>query len=339
MTASSSSVPRRGRRLRRVLLALLLVVVLLLAATALAVWRLGPRYGLTLGPPSPQQYVEIALARMDAGYYATGEEWQQAKATARAATAEAGSYAETLPALRTAIEVAGGHHSRIFEPGQSLAEASPERTLPAASTASGVTTLVVPGVTADDEEFLQSYATTLSGSIDQARSATTCGWIVDLRHNHGGDMNPMLSGLSPLLPDGAVGGFRDRTGKVTELSVSGGDVAIGGQTSFSGPDVATVDQPIAVLQGPDNGSSGEVSVLAFTAQSRARSFGEPTAGYSSANQTITLYDGTQMLLTTAVDVDAHGTPTEGEPIPPDEAVPADQAEDAARAWLATQCGG
>ena len=38
-------------------------------------------------------------------------------------------------------------------------------------------------------------------------AANVCGYIIDLRFNDGGSMNPMLAALSPLLGNGVVGFF------------------------------------------------------------------------------------------------------------------------------------
>ena len=100
---------------------------------------------------------------------------------------------------------------------------------------------------------------------------------------------------------------------------------------------AKLSQPIAVLQGPDNGSSGEATVLAFRGLGHARSFGAPTAGYSSANQVRSLYDGTQILITTAVDVDRTGKTWNGGPVPPEQSADVDTAHKTAATWLNTQC--
>nr|WP_231980115.1 S41 family peptidase [Tessaracoccus coleopterorum] len=132
----------------------------------------------------------------------------------------------------------------------------PQRPLPTLRSAGGITTVVVPEQAVSDKAFKQTYADTLANGIASSRTATTCGWIVDLRHNHGGDMGPMLAGLSALLPDGNLVGFKDRSGTVVWETLEGGTVSQGGQVSMAVADAAKLSQPIAVLQGPDNGSSG-----------------------------------------------------------------------------------
>ncbi|MFT6809253.1 MAG: carboxyl-terminal processing protease, partial [Saprospiraceae bacterium] len=36
-------------------------------------------------------------------------------------------------------------------------------------------------------------------------------WILDLRYNRGGDINPMIAGLAPLIGDGNIGGSVDKS--------------------------------------------------------------------------------------------------------------------------------
>ncbi|AKT52472.1 hypothetical protein ADJ73_00340 [Arsenicicoccus sp. oral taxon 190] len=310
--------------------------VVLLALALLAVWQVGPRYGVYLVPPSPAAYADDALTKMEAGYHPTGPEWDRARAEAVRKTRDADSYAATLPALREAVAVAGGKHSTIFESGKDLGSTDTERPLPQVSNARGITTVTVPKLSAPEEGFRNDYATRIANGIDAQRTRTSCGWIVDLRSNHGGDMSPMLSGLSALLGDGKVGGFVDRNGTTTDLTLAGGTVRVGGSDQHSVGARARAAGPVAVLQGPDTGSSGEVVVLAFKGAQGARSFGAPTAGYSSANQTVRLYDGTGMLLTTAVDVDRTGA-RYGGAITPVQPAPVDQAAAAATTWLQGQC--
>lgn len=325
------------RRKRRGCAATLTVLTLLVVLAGFGVWRWGPQYGVYLVPPSPAAYADQALRRMDEGYYAEGERWQQAREQAVRRTRDAASYADTLPALREALTVAGGPHSRLFEAGQSLGSADTDRPMPQVRTDAAITTVTVPKVTAEEQAVKDAYAAALANGIAGADRATTCGWIVDVRQNHGGDMHPMLAGLIPVLDQGRIGGWVDRAKHTTELEIADGKVRVGGRDAAATPTPYRSSKPVAVLQGPDTGSSGEIVVLAFKGSPRARSFGAPTAGYSSSNTGTRLYDGTQMLLTTAVDIDRTGA-VYGGPVPPDQASDLASAEQAARTWLQGQCG-
>jgi C-terminal processing protease CtpA/Prc len=88
-------------------------------------------------------------------------------------------------------------------------------------------------------------------------------------------------------------------------------------------------------------SSGEVVAIAFRGRDRERSFGEPTAGLSTANRTFLLPDGAMLVLTTAIDVDRAGH-RYGEKVDPDENVRQvgnrDLVLEAATTWLVNSSG-
>lgn len=313
-------------------------VLALILVAVLGLWKLGPNYGIYLFPPSPQQYAEQALKQMDQGYYATGPEWEEARERAIEATRDADSYEATLPALREALAVAGGKHSQLFESGQSLDSSTDDDTPPSVATTDGITTVTVPAVNQSGDEYLQGLADQLSSDIHGAAPETSCGWIVDLRGNGGGNMYPMLAGLSPLLADGQFGGFVTNSGDTTPLEIADGGVAVGDNAGVQAADADKVEGPVAVLADDMTGSSGEVTLLAFHGADGVRTFGTPTAGYTSANQTINLYDGTQMLLTAAMLQDRNGDTLAEVPIEPDEETTSDAAPEAAKTWLTEQCG-
>jgi C-terminal processing protease CtpA/Prc len=99
--------------------------------------------------------------------------------------------------------------------------------------------------------------------------------------------------------------------------------------------------PVAVLFDAGTGSSGEVLALAFRGRPNSRSFGEPTAGFATANRGARLPDGANMVVTTGYQVDRRGVAA-GERIRPDEVVAGpppgwpfatDAAAASAAAWL------
>ena len=90
---------------------------------------------------------------------------------------------------------------------------------------------------------------------------------------------------------------------------------------------------VAVLTDRGVGSSGEAVAVAFRARPGTRSFGSPTCGLSTANQTFTLSDGSLLLLTVSVMADRTLTPY-GESLVPDESVSGDaEVVQSAIAWL------
>jgi len=101
-------------------------------------------------------------------------------------------------------------------------------------------------------------------------------------------------------------------------------------------------KPIIVLTGRRTVSSGEIVALAFKGKEQVYLYGEPTAGYTTANATYTLSDNSMLVLTVCMEADRNGRICEGR-IVPDETVSSethpdsiDPAKTAALLWLSAQ---
>ena len=161
---------------------------------------------------------------------------------------------------------------------------------------------------------MQGYADTLAGGLSQARDGGACGAVVDLRGNDGGDMGPMLAGLSPVIPDGTAMEFV-YSGRTMAVTVDGNSVSGGGTPLTT--DGGKWDAPTAVLVDEETASSGEATMLVFRGLDNSRSFGVPTAGFASANTVYDFPDGSELMLTIAKDRDREGQTYAEEPIEPD----------------------
>ncbi len=160
------------------------------------------------------------------------------------------------------------------------------------------------------------------------------GWVVDLRHNTGGNMYPMINGLQALIGEGTYGYFifpqnkkgiplRSQSGKKSAQSADKAD---------------KTQQRVAVLVDSLTASSGEMVALSFKGLSNAKFFGQPSGGYTTVNRTFQLSDGAHLLLATSHMADRNRT-TYLNGIAPDVVVeysPADAQDktiEAARRWL------
>ncbi|WP_267238807.1 S41 family peptidase [Clavibacter phaseoli] len=142
----------------------------------------------------------------------------------------------------------------------------------------------------------------------------------------------MLAALSPLLDEGRVMSFEyaDRSLPVT---VQGGAVADDGRVvATSAASRVPEGLPIAVLTDGMTVSSGEAVAIAFVGQDGVRSFGQPTYGFSTANEPRTLVDGAIVNLTVAVDADRTGR-RYGVPVVPDVVVDDTGITAAVDAWF------
>ena len=75
--------------------------------------------------------------------------------------------------------------------------------------------VVLPRCSAKDNDGLLLYAADVRRILTDLSSQNPKGWIIDLRGNTGGNMWPMLTGIGPILGDGAVGSFVAADGNVT----------------------------------------------------------------------------------------------------------------------------
>lgn len=204
----------------------------------------------------------------------------------------------------------------------------------------GVGYVAVPrfwGINETREMVFATKIQTLIRRVDSAQIVTD--WVVDLRENGDGNRFPMITGLGPLLGEGALGYFVDGNREVPREDRNGKSYVKKTGTNVSVPyRLRQAGARVAVLIGPRTGSSEETTVIPFVGRSSARLFGLPSAGYTTANDNFKLPEGAQLYLATAVTADrTHKTYPQR--IIPDEEIKApatdtaDLALDAAKAWL------
>lgn len=190
----------------------------------------------------------------------------------------------------------------------------------------------------------QAFARMLQSWLRSEDQRPLCGWIVDLRQNGGGNMWPMLAGIAPLLSTDlkhreVIGAFV-RGAEHQTWSIESGQVLLGDRSPVRLDSPAYVLRhpapPIAVLFGPRTASSGEALALALRGRPATRSFGQKTAGYSTANVPTPLPDGSRLLLTVSVSVDRNLKGDGGKLTPDEKTSDAEVTEAAARKWLLQQ---
>lgn len=213
------------------------------------------------------------------------------------------------------------------------------------------TLLVVPSY-AGDIPGGQWYADKLYAGV-AARAAQSCGFIVDLRGNVGGNMWPMLAGVGMVAGNGQVLKNIDRDGNQT-MAVSHADGVLYnhvGTARYPSMRVQATQQlpnlaemPVAVLIDSAVSSSGDAVAIAFHDRPHTRFFGERTDKRASMNRPFPLQQGT-LQITVGWMADRNGK-VFPEGLEPDETVAfapgADGKDDsvveAAKTWLAKQPG-
>lgn len=312
------------------------------------------------GMPTPAVQARIVEVLEREALYRDKVDWQALRIRLQASDTDP---AQTWPLLRDAIAVSSGGHGRWMPAAAQRAPASrptdeisatPQRTdlqrdMDTVGRRIGWMTVGAFNASgAGDSPAWQQASLAFAGRLQNAirgkDRAERCGWVVDLRGNSGGNMWPMLLGLAPLLEE--ADGDAPRIGAFAtadaERSWSSHDGAVwleqkklldGGAAVYR---LRQPGAPVAVLFGPRTASSGEATALAFRGRANARSFGQPTAGFSTGNRTERLPDGSALLVTGNVMVDRNGR-GDGGKIAPDVVVgEGEDAAAAARDWLLAQ---
>jgi hypothetical protein len=261
----------------------------------------------------PTEYLCDILLTIEERALAIGSvDWPQIKQQVLDETRDARIESDAHPAIAAALRRLDPH-SRLLAPARAVqlqaAQARVDRVQAEPGTA--VAYIDLRGFRGNDAESMSAYVRALREGIADAEAARTCGYIVDLRRNPGGNMWPTLLGLQPLLGMGVVGGFRARDGteawwrlepdRVTTADV----VAIAARKPLPRSDDATA-RPVAVLLGTETASAGEAVAIAFRERPHTRFFGWHTAGLTTANATFTLRDQSVLVLAVFAMIDRKG---------------------------------
>lgn len=320
---------RKSRKLR-IALGICIPLALIIAAALTVVAKYGPDFGLYLVPPSAERYGKDALATIGKnGIYSGSNEWKSTYEECLKMIENAESYEDTYPAIKKALSVGGGKHSMLMTKSESQdTTESYDEVLPTVSLNGDIAVIKLPDFLGTAEAG-RKYAKVAEDFIHENRDKIN-GVVLDLRGNTGGDMGPMATAVSSLLPDGELMYYHYRSYDVPVTLKDGviSNAGTGGKSLY--PD-EKLKIPVAILTDGMTASSGEALTLCFRGLENVKTFGAPTAGYTSVNMLYSLYDGAQMYLTVAFDKARTGEVFEETRIEPD--VVTDSPLEAALEWL------
>lgn len=253
-------------------------------------------------------------------------------------------YADTPSSIEIQLRRDNEPTTVIVKPNKDNAESRPvSRQIPIEDLVAGYLDLPLDVGT-------EMYPTWAQEAMSAGDGPETCGWILDLRRNNGGDLWTYLAALGPLLGEGEVGGFVYRDGSEEMWYYRDGKVFWEDEERFEsyvrGPilELARPAPAVAILIGPVTHAAGELVVVAFQGWGNVRTFGEATAGTPHLALNTPLSDEALLILSGAFGMDRTGKVYKG-PIEPDEPVEIkwqklshddDPAIQAALAWLADQ---
>lgn len=320
---------RKSRKLR-IALGICIPLALIIAAALAVVAKYGPDFGLYLVPPSAERYGKDALATIGKnGIYSGSDEWKSTYEECLKMIENAESYEDTYPAIKKALSVCGGKHSILMTKSESQSTSdSYDEVLPTVSLNGDIAVIKLPDFLGTAEAG-RKYAKVAEDFIHENRDKIN-GVVLDLRGNTGGDMGPMATAVSSLLPDGELMYYHYRSYDVPVTLKDGviSNAGTGGKSLY--PD-EKLKVPVAILTDDMTASSGEALTLCFRELENTRTFGAPTAGYTSVNMLYNLYDGAQLYLTVAFDKARTGEIFKETSIEPDVAT--DSPLKAALEWL------
>lgn len=165
--------------------------------------------------------------------------------------------------------------------------------------------IIVPPFHGGNPKQMTAYADSLQAGISQLSNSRIKGWIIDLRSNTGGNMEPMIAGLGPLFSADKLGSLVDVNGQSDAWYYKDGRYYGDGYKGWkvSKPIKLPAVLPIAVLTSNQTGSSGEIVTISFIGNSKTKSFGQSTWGLTTGNGSFELKDGSQIFLASTIMAD------------------------------------
>ncbi len=272
-----------------------------------------------------REYLAEVLPVLEQGIYAEGEQWQDVLSAASREAANAAEPQDLYRIISILTRTAGGNHSRFEPPTEdgfiaALGTSTSEFIAPTVRVEDGIGIITIPAVTALDQRLFSIYVHDALAGIMSHQHEVTRGWIIDLTANTGGGFAPMLLALSPLLNAGDLLEVAYPDGKVDPVTKSSlRDYLVwNGDPYTSGLLDLHVEQalPITVLQSGFTASAAEGTLFALMTQPNTRSFGQPTGGFTTANDVVPLPDEAFIVISVGYMRPPHGLALDA-PINPD----------------------
>ena len=299
------------------------------------------------GPPTAADELGAAIKTLKAKHINRARaDWHALEARAWSALPRNGEPEDAYPAIRTLMKELGEKHTFLIPRDSWRAVMTGRRRgsnrplimpPPVFRLLSGrVGYVQIPEFLGNDSAE-KDYGARVRAGMAALRRQGACRYVVDLRGNTGGNMWPMLNGIAPLLGNPPFGFFEPGSdpGQVWK-SVHGEVTAVDADIARIPAYVAKQkDPPVAVLVDHDTASSGEFTAMAFEGRAGVRVFGQPTAGFVTANGIYALPDGAQMAVTVSSAQDRLHREYRARIVPDAITAPGTATDTAALAWLGT----
>jgi carboxyl-terminal processing protease len=306
-------------------------------------------------------YLNQALDwEQDNSYYTAKINWASARpdviAKAGAAQKPSDTYGAIQYSLDQYLKPLGDDHSGFWPPSSAPGRSnSPSNDahyqILGSVIAPKIAYMQIPSYAGTNDLGHVDSTVTLIKSLD---AGAPCGWIFDLRTNLGGTWAVMLTALNPFVGDGNFAGAQFSDGSKIQLYVQQGEAGVFDPAAnrrypyLKSSNLYTLrksNQPVALLQGINTASAGELILLAFKGNATpARSFGGDSRGDTSTPVGTYLTPDSAYLNITAGLMFDRTSKIWGTPVPPDQVVTggaswptagqtSDPVVQAALAWL------
>lgn len=253
--------------------------------------------------PEVQSTLETIINHAESNsLYREDVAWDSLKAQMYELTKHAKSIEDLKPALELMLRELNDTHGRIFHNNRYLAyytgdkrehrsnmdpetynqiqsgQAYPFRTM---ILDEGIGYVRIVGLPMGDNEKMSSE---IQNAVCQLIEQGATKWIIDLRYNGGGNMFPMVEGITNIIGDGIVGGTKGVTENESSIwAIRAGDFYYDEQTvALANSCPIKEEQRIAVLTSIYTASSGEALAVILKNRPGTRFFGGKTLGMITA---------------------------------------------------------
>lgn len=278
---------------KKLIISLIVSLLVIISGGVYIGYQYGPNFNFYLVPPTPKRDAMLVFNKISStGIYTANQARKNRLTEIRNDISNKNTYKEIYPLLKQALEIKGGKHSSLITPAEVRKEASQYKA-PTSRVKNDILYVHLPEFSGSSSQG-KRYASTLYHKLT---SKTYKGIIIDLRNNLGGDIGPMLAGVSPVVPNGKLFETVNSANRSTSVTFQGSVTNNMGTKIDLGKVKKITEIPVAVILNRWTASSGELTALALETNPNVKTFGGNSAGYTSINDMYTMYNGAQVNIT------------------------------------------
>ena len=247
-------------------------------------------------------------------YFIDSINFSALKLRAKTSLSNAKSTEDTYPAIDTMLYNLHDKHSYFWKSSISnkLDSLVPLKYPTGYTLSDNIGYIKIPAILGHDN-LAQVWADYLRNIYDKIESDNLKGWIIDLRGNFGGSMQPMLTGLYPFFGDTVIATvtirnvgkhqYQFQNGYLSEIFL---DKPLLYFQSYKKGNHFPDRRKVAVLIDNKVASSGEITAIALIERPNTKFFGMQTAGIPTAVRIWTLSDGAFLGVVVGAFLDKEG---------------------------------